>query len=119
MRRSPSSRVLGPRVRGPRARGDAQRAVEVLVHPEGGRFMPRSSARLLVLLILAACLPASAATAKVRVYGPKIISRDTPLPASCDGRSQETDTMIAADPRRSRHLVATWDQDDHKSSVVA
>src|SRR6476660_5563639 len=55
----------------------------------------------------------------VRVLGPKAISRDTPLPAGCDGLSQETDTMIAADPHNPRHLVATWDQDDHKSNVTA
>jgi hypothetical protein len=75
------------------------------------------------VLALCICLPlvgASAAAAKgVRVYGPKVISRDTPLPASCDGLRQETDTMIAADPRQPRHLVASWDQDDHKSNVTA
>ncbi len=27
--------------------------------------------------------------------------------------------MVAADPNQPRHLVATWDQDDHKSNVVA
>lgn len=63
---------------------------------------------------------ASPAAAKgVRVYGPKVISRDTPLAESCDGLRQESETMIAVDPRRPRHLVATWDQDLHKSSVVA
>jgi hypothetical protein len=75
--------------------------------------------------VLAACicLPlvvASSADARgVRVYGPKIISRDTPLSESCDGRRQESDTMVSVDPRQPRHLVATWDQDDHKSNVVA
>src|SRR3954468_18261454 len=75
--------------------------------------------------VLALCLwlplvATSPAAAKgVRVYGPKVISRDTPLPDGCDGRRQETDTMIAADPRQPRHLVATWDQDGHRSNVVA
>jgi hypothetical protein len=55
----------------------------------------------------------------IRVYGPTIISRNTPLPKSCDRLRQETDTMIAADPNDRRHLVATWDQDDHKSNVTA
>jgi hypothetical protein len=59
------------------------------------------------------------APAHVRVHGPKVLSRDTPLPARCDRRSQETDTMIAADPHRPRHLVATWDVDDHRSNVTA
>jgi hypothetical protein len=81
--------------------------------------MSRSSTRLLLLLMLAVCAFAPAASARVRVYGPKVISRDTPLPEGCDGLRQETDTMIAVDPRRPRHLVATWDQDDHKSNVVA
>ena len=74
-------------------------------------------------LALAVCLPlisASPAAARgVRIYGPKIISRDTPLAESCDGLRQETDTMVAADPLEPRHLVATGDQDDHRSSVVA
>jgi hypothetical protein len=74
-------------------------------------------------LCLCLCVPlvaASPATAKgVRVYGPKVISRDTPLPDSCDGQRQETDTMIAVDPRQSRRLVATWDQDEHRSNVLA
>jgi hypothetical protein len=77
------------------------------------------------VLVLALCLglplvAASTALAKtVRVYGPKIISRDTPLPGSCDGLRQETDTMVAADPNQPSHIVATWDVDDHKSNVTA
>jgi hypothetical protein len=55
----------------------------------------------------------------VRVSGPKVISRDTPLPASCDGLRQDTDTMIAADPGDRKHLIATWDVDDHKANVTA
>jgi hypothetical protein len=55
----------------------------------------------------------------VSIDGLKIISRNTPLPSSCDGLRQETDTMIAVDPDRPRHLIATWDQDDHKSNVTA
>jgi hypothetical protein len=75
---------------------------------------------VLALWVCLALVFASPAAARgVRIYGPKIISRDTPLPESCDGLRQETDTMIAADPLEPRHLVATWDQDDHKSSVVA
>jgi hypothetical protein len=76
-----------------------------------------------LLVALTLCMPVhggSGAMAKgFRVYGPKILSRDTPLPAACDGLRRETDTMIAVDPRRARHLVATWDQDEHKSGVVA
>src|ERR687884_1509252 len=53
-------------------------------------------------LALAVCLPlfpaSPAAARRVRIYGPKIISRDTPLAESCDGLRQETDTMVAADP---------------------
>jgi hypothetical protein len=65
-------------------------------------------------------IPACAASgAAFHVYGPKVISHDTPLPGSCDGLHQETDTMIAADPGQARHLVATWDQDNHKSNVTA
>lgn len=65
-------------------------------------------------------IAASTAMAEgVRISGPRIISGDTPLPESCDGLRQETDTMIAADPAHPRHLVATWDQDNHKSTVVA
>jgi hypothetical protein len=75
------------------------------------------------VLALCLCLPlvlaSSAAARGVRVYGPKVISRDTPLSESCDGLRQETDTMVAADPLQPRHLVATWDQDNHKSNVVA
>lgn len=55
----------------------------------------------------------------VRVFGPKVISRDTPLPKRCDGRRQETDTMLAADTADGRHLVATWDVDAHRSNVTA
>lgn len=72
---------------------------------------------IVLLLVLVAAPEASAGG--VRVYGPKIISRNTSLPASCDGLRQETDTMVAADPNQERHLVATWDQDDHKSNVTA
>jgi hypothetical protein len=70
----------------------------------------------LVLLLLAA---ADAPAAGVRVSGPRVISRDTPLPASCDGLRQDTDTMIAADPGDRKHLIATWDVDDHKANVTA
>jgi hypothetical protein len=70
-----------------------------------------------VCLSLVAVTPAAARG--VRVYGPKVISRDTPLPASCDGLRHETDTMIAVDPRRPRHLVATWSQDGNRSNVTA
>jgi hypothetical protein len=68
---------------------------------------------------LALIAASDAVAAGVRVYGPKVISRDTPLPARCDHLGQETDTMIAADPHHPRHLVATWDQDDHRSNVTA
>src|SRR6476659_5719377 len=68
---------------------------------------------------LALIAASDAVAAGVRVYGPKVISRDTPLPARCDHLGQETDPMIAADPHHPRHLVATWDQDDHKSNVPA
>jgi hypothetical protein len=60
-----------------------------------------------------------ASAAGFHVYGPKVISQNTPLSSSCDRRHQETDTMIAADPQRPGHLVATWDQDNHRSNVTA
>jgi hypothetical protein len=76
-----------------------------------------------LVLALGVCLSlvaVSPATARgVRVYGPKVISRDTPLPPSCDGLRHETDTMIAVDPQRPRHLVATWSQDGNRSNVTA
>jgi hypothetical protein len=72
----------------------------------------------IALLLMLVAAPIASARG-VRVYGPKIISRNTPLPNSCDRLRQETDTMVAADPRRQDHLVATWDQDDHKSNVTA
>jgi hypothetical protein len=81
------------------------------------RWARAGLAGLALLLVLIAAPAASAHG--VRVYGPKIISRNTPLPARCDGLRQETDTMLAADPSRPRHLVATWDQDNHKSNVTA
>lgn len=70
-------------------------------------------------LVAALVFAPSAGASGVTVYGPKLISRDTPLPQSCDGLRQETDTMVAADPSNPRHLVATWDQDDHRSNVTA
>ena len=79
--------------------------------------------RRLFAVTLAVCLSlvavSDAAARGVRLYGPKVISRDTPLPDSCDGQRQETDTMIAADPHQSRHLVATWSVDGNKSNVTA
>ena len=76
--------------------------------------------RLFALCILLALVLASPSMARgLRVYGPKVISRDTPLPASCDGQRHETDTMLAADPGRPRHLVATWSQDGNRSNVTA
>jgi hypothetical protein len=62
---------------------------------------------------------ANASAKGVHVVGPKVISQNTPLPESCDGLRQDTDPWIASDPNQRKHLVATWDVDDHKSNVTA
>src|ERR1700716_300466 len=79
-----------------------------------------TGSRLIALVLSLVLFAAPRAMASgVSIDGLKIISRNTPLPSSCDGLRQETDTMIAVDPDRPRHLIATWDQDDHKSNVTA
>jgi hypothetical protein len=71
-------------------------------------------------VLAAAVVVISSASARgVHVIGPRVISRSTPLPESCNGLRQDTDTMIARDPNNRKHLVATWDVDDHKSDVTA
>ena len=71
-------------------------------------------------VLAAAVVGTSSASARgVHVIGPRVISRSTPLPESCNGLRQDTDTMIAGDPNNRKHLVATWDVDDHKSDVTA
>lgn len=84
-----------------------------------GRLALAALAAIGIVLCLMLIAAAGATARGVAVYGPKVISRDTPLPARCDRLRQETDTMIASDPHHPRHLVATWDQDDHKSNVTA
>jgi hypothetical protein len=80
----------------------------------------RSAAVVGALLIVASPPLGAGASAKhVQVDGPRVISSDTPLPQSCDGLRQDTDPMVAADAGNPRHLVATWDVDDHKSNVTA
>jgi hypothetical protein len=79
--------------------------------------LTRTAGALLLLLSLAVVSDASAGSA--HVVGPTVISRNTPLPETCDGLRQDTDTMIAADPGNRGHLIATWDVDDHKSNVIA
>jgi hypothetical protein len=77
---------------------------------------------LLLCAVMAGGLAAGVApvAAKgVRVFGPKVISRGTPLPKRCERLRQETDTMLAADPADARHLLATWDVDAHHSNVTA
>src|SRR4051794_4794900 len=85
-----------------------------------GRKRMAQVARQLAVAVTLTLVAGGAAQAKpVHASGPKVISRDPPLPASCDGLRQDTDTMIAADPNDRRHLVATWDVDDHKANVTA
>lgn len=82
------------------------------------RLRPKAAAGIVFLVALLTVVAEASAKA-VDVRGPSAISRNTPLPDTCDGLRQDTDPMVAADPNDRAHLVATWDVDDHKSNVTA